>query len=172
MGASMVVRVVVGVMAAAIAYLGVQHFLHRGVEIPESIAGVPRLHDAASKEFEEQMKTEAERSDVQAVAGMFGTGKQPEFLVVVVNGSPSESTDELFQSFTGGITEAGAMVGSDKSQGELKDASYRCVAASGNGVQVGTCMWRADDHVGFVLDLDGDIKSAEQLTSQVYRALN
>ncbi len=118
------------------------------------------------------MRTEAERSDVQAEAGMFGTVAHPEFLVVVVNGSPSESTDELFESFTRRHDRrAEPLVGGDKRQGELKDASYRCVAASGSGMRVGTCMWRADDHVGFVLDLDGDIKSAEQLTSQAYHAI-
>ena len=154
------------------AFVGIQHFLHRPVEIPESVAGVPRLHDASAKNFEQQMGVEAEKYDVDARSGVFGTSGEPEFLVVVMNGGASETTDELFQSFMSGMTQGGAAVGDDKSQGELKGATYRCVGASGGGMRVGTCMWRADDHVGFVLDLDGDVHSAEQLTSQVYRAIS
>jgi hypothetical protein len=170
-GVGMLLRVIVGVMAAAVAYIGVQHFLSRSVEIPESIAGTPRMHDALSKTFEEQMGTEAEKFDVQLEAATFGRSGQAEFLVVVVNEAALETTDQLFQSFARGFAEGGATVGADKSEGELKDASYRCVSATGPGVQVGTCMWRADRHVGIVLDLDSDLKSAEALTAQIYRAI-
>jgi hypothetical protein len=162
---------VIGLIAALVGYVGVQHFLHRGVTIPGSIAGVPRMHGAVSDTFEQQMQTQAEKYDVQMDAAVFGASGTAEFLVVVINGSSVDTADELFQSFTRGIAQSGATVGSDKSQGELKGATYRCEAASGNGVQIGTCMWRTDDHVGFVLDPNGDIKSAEQLTSQVYRAI-
>jgi hypothetical protein len=164
--------VVVGVIIAAVAYVGIQRVLDRPVEIPDSIAGVARMHDTLSKNFEVQMQTEAEKFDVDTQSAIFGNNGKAQFLVVVVDGSASETTDELFQSFVRGMTQGGVTVGTDKSQGELKDATYRCVGASGGGVHVGTCMWRAEDHVGFVLELDGDVESAGQLTSLVYRAID
>jgi hypothetical protein len=170
-GASWVLRSVIGLIAAFAAYMGVQRVLMGGLEMPESVAGVTRMHDAATTDFEEQMQAEADRFDMDVEAAAFGTIGAPDFLLVVVNGSSSDSTDEMFDEFVSGITEGGATVDDLTRKGELDGASYRCVGAEAVGTGIGTCMWRADDHAGFVLDLDSDTRSTEILMQTIYREL-
>lgn len=171
-GAGMVVRVLVGVVVAAAAFMFVQRFMNRGVQIPDSVAGNPRMTDSAALDFEEQMKSEAQKFGMEIQAAAFGSSGRPDFLLVVANGSAVESTDELFASFTEGINQGGASVSGAPVSGELHGGTtYRCVGASGNGMEIGTCMWRADDHVGVVFDLDGDVASARALTATIYDEL-
>ena len=87
------------------------------------------------------------------------------------NGSAVEEADELFAGLTEGIEGAGASIDVTPRKGELDGASYRCVGARASGGQVGACIWKADDHVGLVMDVDGDAASTEQLTSQIYDEL-
>ena len=170
-GRVLLLRVFLGAMIAAVAYVGVQAFLQRPVEIPESVGGVARLHDALARNFAEQMRTDAERFDLQVETGAFGERGKAEFLVVVVNEGAGKATEEMFRSFTRGFTQGGAVVGQQERKGEVKGAGYRCVSAVGGGQQAGVCMWRTDSHVGFVADLDGTLKTAQELTARVYRAV-
>jgi hypothetical protein len=170
-GAGLVVRIVAGTMVAFAGLAFVRGFLDRGVQIPDSVAGASRMTDAAAVDFEQQMKDEADKFGMEVQAAAFGTTGRPDFLLVVANGSAVESTDELFASFTEGITQGGASVSGTPTSGDLGGASYRCVGASGNGIEVGTCMWRADDHVGVVFDLDGDAASAQRLSATIYDEL-
>ena len=66
-GRVLLLRAFLGAMIAAVAYVGVQSFLQRPVEIPESVGGVSRLHDALARNFAEQMRTDAERFDPDKV---------------------------------------------------------------------------------------------------------
>ena len=167
--ASTGVRVLVGVLAAIAGYVGVQYLLGGSdVTIPDTVAGVPRMHDAMAAEFEEDLLDEAARYDMQAEAAVFGSVGVPDFLLIVVEGSTDETTDEMFDSFVQGMSEGGATVDSLRRTGELAGASYRCVGAEAAGTGVGVCMWRTDDHVGIVLDLMSDTRTAEALTSAVY----
>jgi hypothetical protein len=162
--------VLVGVLAAIVGFVGVQRVLGDGdVAIPERVAGATRMHDAMATRFEQQMVAEAARYDLQADAAAFGSGGVPDFLLVVVEGSTGETTDEMFDSFVEGMSQGGATVDTLRRTGELDGASYRCVGAEAAGTGVGVCMWRADDHVGIVLDLVSDTRAAETLTSTVYR---
>jgi hypothetical protein len=168
-GASTTVRIVVGLLAAFLGYIGVQQlFGGSGVEIPDTVAGATRLHDGMAAQFEEQMAAEVSTYGVDAEAGAFGNAGVPEFLLVVVNGSTPETTDEMFDAFVDGMSQGGASVGTARRTGELDGASYRCVGAEAGGAGVGVCMWRADDHVGIVLDLAGDTGSTETLLRSVY----
>ena len=85
-----------------------------------------------------------------------------------MNGSTPETTDEMFDSFVEGMSQSGASVDTARRTGELDGASYRCVGAEAGGAGVGVCMWRADDHVGIVLDLAGDTSSTETLMRSAY----
>jgi hypothetical protein len=168
-GASTTVRIVVGLLAAFLGYIGVQQlFGGSGVEIPDTVAGTTRLHDGMATQFEDQMAAEVSTYGVDAEAGAFGNAGVPEFLLVVVNGSTPETTDEMFDAFVDGMSQGGASVGTARRTGELDGASYRCVGAEAGGAGVGVCMWRADDHVGIVLDLAGDTGSTETLLRSVY----
>jgi hypothetical protein len=161
-------RIVVGLLAAFLGYIGVQQVLGgSGVEIPDTVAGVPRLQGGMAARFEEEMAAEVDGYGMDAEAGAFGTGV-PEFLLVVVNGSTPETTDEMFDAFVEGMSQSGASVDTAQRTGELDGASYRCVGAQAQGTGVGVCMWRADDHVGIVLDLTGDTISTETLLRSVY----
>ena len=168
-GTSKVARILVGLFAAFLGYIGVQQLLGGGgVEIPETVAGVARLHDGMAAQFEDEMTAEVDTYGMDAEAGAFGDGGAPEFLLVVVNGSTPETTDEMFDAFVDGMSQSGASVGTARRTGELDGASYRCVGAEAGGAGVGVCMWRADDHVGIVLDLDGDTSSTETLLRSAY----
>lgn len=168
-GASKVARIAVGLLAAFLGYLGMQQFLGGGgVEIPDTVAGVARLHDGMAAQFEDEMAAEVDSYGLDAEAGAFGNGGVPEFLLVVVNGSTPETTDEMFDSFVEGMTLSGASVDTKRGSGEIDGASYRCVGAEAAGAGMGVCMWRADDHVGIVLDLDGDTGSTETLMRSAY----
>ncbi len=168
-GASTAARIMVGLLAAFLGYIGMQQLLGGGgVEFPDTVAGATRLHDGMAAQFEEQMAAEVSTYGVDAEAGAFGNAGVAEFLLVVVNGSTPETTDEMFDAFVDGMSQGGASVGTARRTGELDGASYRCVGAEAGGAGVGVCMWRADDHVGIVLDLAGDTGSTETLLRSVY----
>jgi hypothetical protein len=168
-GSSKVSRIVLGLLAAFLGYIGVQRVLGGGgVEIPDTVAGVARLHDGMAARFEDEMVAEVDSYGLDAEAGVFGNGGAPEFLLVVVNGSTPETTDEMFGSFVEGMSQSGASVETARRTGELDGASYRCVGAEAGGAGVGVCMWRAEDHVGIVLDLAGDSGSTETLMRSAY----
>ena len=168
-GASTAVRIVVGLFAAFLGYIGVQQLLGGGgVEIPDTVAGAARMHDGMAAQFEDEMAAQVSAYDVDAEAGAFGNAGVPEFLLVVVNGSTPETTDEMFDAFVSGMSQSGASVDTARRTGELDGASYRCVGAQADGTGIGVCMWRADDHVGIVLDLAGDTASTETLLRSVY----
>ncbi len=168
-GASTAVRIVVGLLATFLGYIGVQELIGGGgVEIPDTVAGAARLHDGMATQFEDQMAAEVSTYGVDAEAGAFGNAGVPEFLLMVVNGSTPETTDEMFDAFVDGMSQGGASVGTARRTGELDGASYRCVGVEAGGAGVGVCMWRADDHVGIVLDLAGDSGSTETLLRSVY----
>ena len=168
-GAGKVARIVVGLLAAFLGYIGVQQLLGGGgVEIPDTVAGVERLHGGLAARFEDEMAAEVATYGMDAEAGAFGNAGVPEFLLVVVNGSTPETTDEMFDAFVDGMSQSGASVGIARRTGELDGASYRCVGAEAGGAGVGVCMWRADDHVGIVPDLAGDTSSTEALLRSAY----
>jgi hypothetical protein len=168
-GASTAARIVVGLLAAFLGYIGVQQLVgSSGVELPETVAGATRLHDGMAAQFEDEMAAEVSTYGVDAEAGAFGNAGVPEFLLVVVNGSTPETTDEMFDAFVDGMSQSGASVDTARRTGELDGGSYRCVSAQAGATGIGVCMWRTDDHVGIVLDLVGDTGSTETLLRSVY----
>lgn len=170
-GGSTALRVVLGVALAFVALAAYRQLMPRGVDLPDQLAGQPRMLDSRAEQLDQQMRAEGARYDVEIQTGIYGSALQPDFVVVVANGSAVEEADELFAGLTEGIEGAGASIDVTPREGELDGASYRCVGARANGGQVGACIWKADDHVGLVMDVDGDAASTEQLTSQIYDEL-
>ncbi len=153
------------------AFFGVQRFLLGGqIDVPDSVNGIPRVTGPFAESFDQQISAAADDFDVSAQGGVYGTEAAPDFLVVVANGAAEETADELFTSMVEGMAQGGAVKSGATSAGDLDGATYRCLAATVQGIPIGTCMWVADRHVGIVLDLDGGLADVEALTADVYRA--
>ncbi len=168
---SKIARLLIGAVAATAGYFGVQAlFGGPTVELPATVGGSPRMTDAISQEFERSTLEEAENWDLDAKAGIYGNGL-PEVFVVLIDGSAIESTDELFDSMLAGMTQAGASVNeSDVLSGEHEGSEYKCVGVSGDGLQASACMWRADAHVGIVMDLTRGLDEIEPILFETHDA--
>lgn len=139
-----------------------------GFELPETLAGSPRMHDASSETVETQMQDTMSAFDVEVDTGLYGDGAVPDFVVVVVEGRSLDSTDAMFDEFVTGLTQAGAQVSSEGTSAHLEGAEHRCLGVRAQGAQMGTCMWQAGDHAGFVLQLEGTNESAESLLATIW----
>ncbi|HTG46114.1 MAG TPA: hypothetical protein VK646_00485 [Actinomycetota bacterium] len=171
-GGSSIVKALIGVAVAAVAAFAVHAvFFAGGAHLPDSVAGRPRLTTQSAKDFEKDMKDIGARDDLDVVAGAYGNGAQPDFLVMLVSGRSVESTDQLFDDFVGGIEKSGATVDRTGDVAETHDGTdYRCVPVSGNDTTAAACMWREDGSVGIVLDTTESVKGAEATTWQVHDA--
>jgi hypothetical protein len=169
--ASTIVRFLVGAVAAAAGYFGFQAlFGGPSVELPASVAGSPRMTDATAKEFEASTLEEAQSWDLDAQAGVYGK-VFPEVFVILIDGSAIETTEELFDSLLQGMASAGATVDeSNVLSGEHDGSDYRCVAVEGSGIQASACMWRADAHVGIVMDITRGLDEIEPILFETHDA--
>ena len=168
-GASLVVRIVVGVFAALLGMYGVRLLFDRGPSLPDELAGQPRLTTQAIRDFEEQMAVQGKDYDLKVAAAAYGTGATPAFLVMLAKGRAVESTDELFDSLVQGMAQGGAIVNeSATDSGERSGTEFRCVPFSGGAVNAAACMWRDDGTVGIVLDLSAGIDETRELLFTVH----
>lgn len=163
-GISWGVRIVVGILASLVAYLGVQVLLDRGPSLPDMIAGTPRMTSQAAKDLEKQMADEGKRRDLHVAAAAYGAGTSPDFMVLLIQGSSLESTDQLFDEFVQGMSSSGATIDSgDTESGQRGSTEYRCVPVSTPSVTAAACMWREQGNVGIVLKLNGGVAEAKDL---------
>jgi hypothetical protein len=96
-------------------------------------------------------------------------GATPRFFVIVVDGTAIETTDQLFDAFVVGFTQAGATVDQTRAtSGERGESEYRCVSAAAAGQQVVACMWRDSDNVGIVFEMPGSTKGTRRLLWQIH----
>ncbi|HET9672137.1 MAG TPA: hypothetical protein VFQ40_04740 [Actinomycetota bacterium] len=154
----------VSIVAALAGYLGVQHLLGPDRSLPDSLAGATRLADATSRAFERFTAEEAQRYGIDAEGGVYGSGAQPRFFVILVDAAAIETTDQLFEALLAGFAQAGASVdGSRASSGERGDSDYRCVAAAAAGEHAVACMWRDADDVGIVFEAPGSMRGTRRL---------
>jgi hypothetical protein len=168
-GGSTLARVGVGVMAAVVVWFAIPRLLGGGgVDLPEQLDGQSRMHNATAQDMETQMRTEGDRYDLEIQTGLYG---EPGFIVVVANGSARESSGELFDAFIDGVTRTGATVSEQELTGSFDGADYRCLTAEASATEVGMCMWRANDHMGIVMGVDGDAASTQALTGRIYAEL-
>jgi hypothetical protein len=159
----------VGLLALIGGFLLVQRVLDGGgLELPDTLAGSPRMHGGSAETVEAQMQEAMAAFDVEIDTGLYGSGAAPDFVVVAVEGSSLDSTDAMFDEFVTGLTAAGAIVSGEGTNADLDGAEHRCVGVQAQGAQMGACMWHADDHAGFVLQLDGTNESAETLLATIW----
>jgi len=168
-GASLLIRIALGLIAAVLGMYGVRFLFDHGPSLPDELAGQPRLSTQAIRDFEEQMADQGKDYDLKMAAAAYGTGATPAFLVMLVEGRAIESTDELFDSLVQGMAQGGATVNeSATDSGERNGTEYRCVPFTGAAVEAAACMWRDEGTVGIVLDLSAGIDDTRELLFTVH----
>ncbi len=114
--------------------------------IPESIDGVPRMHDVTSQRFEAAVAKWGEESDGLSLQGAaYGNGITPDFAVGAADEPVKNDPDDILRlvvaSLIPGGQDTATLSGADGS------FEYRCVQAVG---QVSICVWKEPDNSGFV----------------------
>jgi hypothetical protein len=158
-----VVQIVLALIVALIVGGVVQHMLNPTYQVPDSIAGEPRLNNAVSAKFEQTMTQTGQQNDIPLESAVYGTDVSPDLFFVLANGRAEENADELFTEFLSGAESAGVTVDQSATvTGTHDGAEYRCVPMSAQGIEAAACVWREDHSVGMTLDTspDGDITSA------------
>jgi len=131
-------------------------------EMPESIGGVPRMHDAVATEYEDAIAEWASNSGGLHLQGaVYGTGVQPDFIVGAVDEDVINDPDDILRVVVGSITMGGKSVATLFGQDGFE---YRCVQATG---QMSVCVWKESGNAGFV----GAIGRTPQQTLEVTRTV-
>lgn len=169
---SRVTGVIVSILAATVGYLGVGYLMGPSVSLPDSLASAERLTDPESQRFERYMADEGDRYGIDAEGGVYGAPLAPEFFVVLVDAGAVETTDQLFDAFVAGVSQAGAVVDEAQAKsGTRRGSDYRCVSAVAGAETAVACMWRDDDNVGIVFEMSGDLRGTRQLLWTVHDAV-
>jgi hypothetical protein len=159
-----VVQIVVGVIVAVVVAAVVRTMFASHYHVPETIAGQPRIHSAATDRFERDMVAEGDKEGLTIEAAVYGTSENPDVLLVLVDGTAAENTDELFTSFLDGVASSGVSVDENStSTGSHGDAEWRCLPLSMGREAAVACMWREDASVGITLDLSPTTDPADAL---------
>ncbi len=114
--------------------------------IPESIDGVPRMHDVTSQRLEAAVAKWGEESDGLSLRGAaYGSGVAAEFAVGAADEPVKNEPDDILRlvvaSLFPGGRDTATLSGADGS------FEYRCVQAVG---RVSICVWKEADNSGFV----------------------
>lgn len=153
-GRGRVVRIVVGVVVALAVAAVARNLLTPRYHVPETVGGQPRIHTTASDRFEHEMIAEGDKEGLTIEAAVYGADGEPDVLLVLVDGTAAENTDELFTSFLDGIASSGVSVDQNaRSTGSHAAAEWRCLPLSVGRAAAVACMWREDASVGITLDL-------------------
>ncbi len=153
-------RIVIGVVVALVVSGVVRNFLAPSYHVPEAIGARTRMHDQTAQQFERDMANEGDKADVDLEAAVYGVSDSPDVFLVIASGKAAETTDELFESFLGGIESSGVTIDrTDTVTGTHRDAEYRCLPVGSGSQQLSACMWREDGSVGITLDAtpEGDL---------------
>jgi hypothetical protein len=136
------------------------------------LAGTPRITTQEVKDLEKEMVEGAKGSGLDVVAGAYGIGGVPTFVVMLIEARTNEATDDIFSQFVGGMALGGATVEESATEsGQHEGIEYRCVPVSASQVEAAACMWRDDDSVGVVFRLGTGIDETKQLLYRAYDEL-
>jgi hypothetical protein len=162
-------RIVVGALVAIVFAFGARSVLGGDVSLPDTLAGTPRMTTQDVKDFEKEMSEYGKRSDLDVVAGAYGTGAIPTFFVMLIEGRSDEATDAIFNEFVGGMASSGGTVEtSATTSGERDGLEYRCVPVAAAQIQAAACMWRDDGTFGVVFRLDAGVDETTELLVTVH----
>jgi hypothetical protein len=143
------------------------------VTMPQQIAGITRLDSESVQRFEARLRAYAGEHGVAAEAGIYGDGL-PSFMVVVVDGNPSDGPSATFREFaTGFARSAGnrASVDTSAATRTTEDgAAFEC--APGRGKLHGAiCQWADGRTVGYVMSLNDRVDDTMDLSVVVRNAV-
>jgi hypothetical protein len=149
------VAIAAGVIAALIAFSAVRSLFTPSYHVPDALAGMQRIHDAQSDDFEQRLQQEGVKNDMDLESAVYGVSSAPRVYLVLANGQADEDTDALFREFLSGVEQSGATIERDAEvHGSHEGAEWRCVPVHAASLTAAVCMWREDAGVGMTLDLD------------------
>jgi hypothetical protein len=165
-GAGRFVKMAVGVVVGLVVAATVRNMLTPDYHVPETIGTMPRIQSAATDDFEQQMRAEGSKEQIDLEAAAYGRGVEPEIFFVLANGSAVENTDELFREFLDGMESAGATIDrADAVTGSHEGAEFRCIPVHARTLTAAACIWREDASVGLTMDLDAGTDITETITA-------
>jgi hypothetical protein len=114
--------------------------------IPESIEGVPRMHDVTSQRFEAAVATWGQASGGLSLQGAaYGNGVTPEFAVGAADEPVENDPDDILRLVVASLIPGGQDTAT--LSGAYGSFEYRCVQTV---AQVSICVWKEPDNSGFV----------------------
>ena len=156
--------VIVVVVVGGIAYGSASrtHFA-----IPESIDGVPRMHDVTAQRFEAAVAKWGQESGGLSLQGAaYGSGVTPEFAVGAADEPVKNDPDDILRLVVASLIPGGQDTAT--LSGEDGSFEYRCVQTVG---RVSICVWKEPDNSGFVAANGRTPADALRLTRTVRDAL-
>ncbi|MEP6758580.1 MAG: hypothetical protein ABJB55_05245 [Actinomycetota bacterium] len=105
-----IAKVAAGVVLALVVGAVVRNLFAPHYHVPQAMGGQPRIHDADTDRFEQDMIADGDKEGVTIEAAAYGTNGTPDVLLILVNGKAAENTDALFDSFLEGIASSGVTV--------------------------------------------------------------
>lgn len=165
-GMQLVIGMAVALVASVLAY---RVLAGGGIELPDSVNGIPRMDNQTSKLIEAQL---AELDTGGAEVAVYGAGTI-EYLIFAMEGRATEDADQMMQAFLAGAVQQGASA----SPGDIEisthaDADLRCVPITGAAAEGAACLWRSDSSSGAVFAIGDDVAQTQTLTASIYDDLS
>ena len=149
--AGVAVKLLVGLLAVLIGFLGYR-WLTRGFQLPDQIAGQPRMEGELVEGFEDLLDSVVGVLDVDVDMGLYGSGF-PAYLLMAAEVPDGQNVGMFYQGF---------VAGAGTSTGPADPNAVTCVAVPGGGAQ---CSWVTDETVlllqGFTAT-EGDLQAVAE----------
>jgi hypothetical protein len=153
------------VVVAGVAAYGSLSRTH--LDMPEAVAGVPRMHDATSQRFEAEVATWGDESGGLSLQGAaYGSGAIPEFAVAAADEAVQNGPDDILRLVVASLFPGGRDTAT--LTGEDGSFEYRCVQAVS---RVSICVWKEPNNSGFVAANGRTPADALRLTREVRVAI-
>jgi hypothetical protein len=133
--AGVAVKVLVGLLAALVAFVAYR-WLTRGFDLPDEVAGQPRMEGRLVEEFEDLMDGLVGALDVEVHLGIYGSAF-PEYMLVAAEVPDGQDVGMFYEGFVAGAGTASAPVDPN---------TVTCVAMPG-GAGGAQCSWVVEDIV-------------------------
>jgi hypothetical protein len=157
---------------------------YKGTGFPDSLAGQPRQTSDAAKQFEQTVAS-TKIQGVSFEAATYGTGSEPQEILMLFHGLPSSvqqmSRDQFFSGF--GASVANGLAGADGGQGvdlgaaaqaSVDGVDHECAPISGtSGTGPGVlCLFRGKTVGMLLLRNYADPQAALSVSEEAARAVN
>ena len=135
------------------------------LELPARVEAQSRMTSPQATMVEDMMVAGAKREGITAKVGIYGTGTQPRFVLLLARFDLTDAARAMVKSgvATGGETKADAAVGQPQvyTHGGEKFQCFQVQA----GAPASMCGWQQGSGVGFGITFDKRVKEALRLTA-------